>query len=678
MPIYRRGAIYWWRRNTPLRRPTFPPITIRLSLRTTSVAEAKARAAALELSWDMVEAIVGTTLRPDLTLEDLRRIYHLAFNTELGRIIVRQAATPMLEQEHAEANRTYAHLFTKLAWCAEPPHPDADTVQTLMDEGFSAEDAEKLHGVIARHSVFLPITPNQIGAYLVEAGVYSNDTNKRAVGRIVASAYRNACLESSERLGRPLPSGTVRPLPGNLMGLLGIDPPRHDAAVAAAARPLVPPQAPPDDLNNIQFPAGADDESTTTVAAFAIAARTAAGEWDADRARDVDAAVKLFVAANGDIAFASWEQRHLASTVDLFHRLPVRYGFARKNKVTGDKEQETVQEALVRGDALLMEWKKDRIAAEEARLPRVGLGKVTRNKHLTWLGALLTFASTNGIKCPASLDFAILRVRRGKADKRGDGRMMKKNTALAAWDANDLRHLLTAPIWAGCAGLWRRFETGNQIFHDAWYWAPLIIILHGCRSDEGCGLALSDVFDEDPVPYLHFRWNALRRIKTAASDRRVPINAQLIDLGFLDYVRAMRSLGHRALFPELHSAKMGFDHNFYDKIFEPLRACMFPLGTSRLKDRKDVDVRSFRSRCISHLRDIEAPKELRQAIVGHEVGDVHSDTYEEDPDPALLKPWVDRLSELLPPMQVFPLNLRPREWQKFGAPRGRRPDGGSA
>ncbi|MBA2933080.1 hypothetical protein HZF05_03110 [Sphingomonas sp. CGMCC 1.13654] len=669
MSIYRRGAIYWWRRNSPLRRPTFPPITIRLSLQTASVAEAKARAAALELSWDMVEATVGTTLRPDLTLEDLRRIYHLAFNTELGRIIVRQAATPMLEQEHAEANRTYAHLFTKLAWCAEPPHPDADTVQALMDEGFSAEDAQKLHDVIGRHRVFLPITPNQISAYLVEAGVYANDMNRKAVGRIVASAYRNACLESSERLGRPLPAGTVRPLPGNLMGLLGIDPPHHDAVVGpASGSPTLPPIV-SESIGSGQPHAMADGESTTMMAEMAIAARIKARIWDKERVRDVDAAVKLFVAANGDIAFASWEQRHLAATVALFSRLPVRYGFARKDPGTGEKGQESVQEALMRGDTLLEQWDEDPIAAEEAGLPRVGLGHITRKKHLTWLGALVTFATEVGLACPAPLNFAILR--RGKESKRGDGGMVKKNAALVAWDASDLRHLLTAPIWTGCAGLWRRFEPGEIVFHDAWYWAPLIIVLHGCRSDEGCGLKLDDVFDQAPVPYFHFRPNAFRRLKTAASVRRVPINARLIELGFLDYVRAMRLLGHRALFPELHSEKMGFDHNFYDKIFEPLRACMFPSGTSRKKDRKDVDVRSIRSRCISHLRDIKAPKELRQAIVGHEVGDVHSDTYEEDPDPALLKPWVDRLSELLPEMQVFPLNLRPREWQRFGAPRGR-------
>jgi integrase len=278
---------------------------------------------------------------------------------------------------------------------------------------------------------------------------------------------------------------------------------------------------------------------------------------------------------------------------------------------------------------------------------------------------------SNGKPSPKELNFSILRDKKGNSKLQMGGGKAKKNAALAAWATADLRHLLTAPIWRGCAGLWERFEAGTNIYHDAWYWASLILVLTGCRSDEGCGLALSDIMDGAPAPYLHIRPNALRRIKTAASNRKVPIHPRLVELGFLDYVKEMRALGHEALFPELRHQELGFDHNFYDKIFEPLRAYMFPNGTGRKKGRKDVDVRSIRSRCVSHLRDVGCPKHLAQAIVGHEVGDVTSDIYEEDPDPALLLPWVKKLGELLPDMPCHPLNLRPAEWQKFGAPRGR-------
>lgn len=294
---------------------------------------------------------------------------------------------------------------------------------------------------------------------------------------------------------------------------------------------------------------------------------------------------------------------------------------------------------------------------------------------MTSISALITYAQASGRPFPTGLDFKIIRRQiakgsKNKVTRQNGGR--KKNQALAAWSPDDLRHAFTAPVWHGCAGLWDRFKPGDVIFHDACYFVPLIIALHGCRSDEAAGLAPNDVMDAGETPFIHFRVNRLRRIKTAASDRKIPINPALIRLGFLEYVRAIRGLDHNTLFPELHHSTLSFDHNFYDKIFEPWRATMFPTGTSRKRGRKDVDVRSIRSTCITHLRAVGCPKDLRQAIVGHEVGDVTSDIYEEDASPAQLLPWVERLSELLPALPVAPLNLRPREWQRFGAPQGRR------
>ena len=489
---------------------------------------------------------------------------------------------------------------------------------------------------------------------------------------------------------------TLLSLPGNLMGLLGLDQSEKASAIAPAPDATLiaqiatalanAQQGIADDEIGAMHPATGQaapapqaarqsqqlkDMPLSALAEEAVRVRVSARDWDKERARDVGAAAKLFIAANGDIPFSRIKQQHLAATVALFSALPTKYGFTRKDPQTGERTQETIGEALKRGQNLKLKWSADPVAAERDLLPTVGLSAVTHNKHLTWLSALVNYAAGAGRPAPQGLNFTILRMKGRKARSDGNGGIRKKNTALVAFSADDLRHLLSAPIWTGCAGLWRRFEPGDVIFHDAWYWAPLIIALTGCRSDEGTGLALTDVALDAAVPFFHFRENGLRRVKTASSDRKVPIHPKLIALGFADYVRAMRGLGHRALFPELLHKTMSFDHNFYDKIFEPLRACQFPGGTSRKRGRKDVDVRSIRSRCISHLRDVGCPKELAQAIVGHEVGDVTSDIYEEDPDPALLFPWVEKLEDLIPDIAPSPLNLRPPEWQKCGSPRGR-------
>ena len=116
---------------------------------------------------------------------------------------------------------------------------------------------------------------------------------------------------------------------------------------------------------------------------------------------------------------------------------------------------------------------------------------------------------------------------------------------------------------------------------------------------------LADIFEDAPIPYVHFRDNAYRQLKNDQSDRKVPISPALIRLGFLDHVRAMRELGHELLFPEFYNPKasMSFDHIFYDKVFEPLRKFHFPNGTSQKRGRKDVDVHSIRTRVASFWRD---------------------------------------------------------------------------
>ena len=517
MPIYRRGAIYWWRRTLRVRNPNTHPITVRVSLKTAGATDAKGRAAHLELGIATVMSAVEPSLRPNLARDELTRIYHLAFKTELDRIILKQAATPMLAEQHSAANIAYAHLFTHLTRCAAPPINGQAFVDELIAAGLSEAEASGISDMLARHGRSLPVTPNQIGAYLKEAGVYPNDTNKIAVSRVVAAAYRNACLEGSELLGLPVKPGTVLPVPGNLLNLLGVDVPAHDRA-------QIPREAPSASLAPIiqdetEDPEQKADLSISEIAHDALKNKIADGSWDKERRRDVDAAVKLFIAANGDIPFSTMKQHHLAEMAALFSRLPTRYGFAKKCPRTKQEIQETIGEALERGTTLRDEWRKAPDEAEKKKLPTVGLSEVTRKKHMTWISALVTYARASGRPFPIGLDFKIIRQQiakgsKNKVTRQNGGR--KKNQALAAWSPDDLRHAFTAPVWHGCAGLWDRFKPGDVIFHDACYFVPLIIALHGCRSDEAAGLAPNDVMDAGETPFIHFRVNRLRRIKTAA------------------------------------------------------------------------------------------------------------------------------------------------------------------
>ena len=260
---------------------------------------------------------------------------------------------------------------------------------------------------------------------------------------------------------------------------------------------------------------------------------------------------------------------------DLFLRLPVVYGRER-NDENGEKVRETIEEAVHRGDALRQMWEQDPTAADAEGLPYVGLSLTTQRKHITWISALITHLEGHDPDlAPKGLNFAAVRKTlvnpRMQGDRHSVKNNQKRNSARLPWDAADLRQMLETPVWFGCAGLWHRFKQGDEVFHDGCYWVLPLIVCTLARSDEISGLAVADVFLDCEVPYLHIRETDLRRIKTISSTREVPIARKLLDLGFGEYVEAMRQAGHRALFPEFQHPKMDFDKCFYKDLFDPLR-----------------------------------------------------------------------------------------------------------
>lgn len=432
---------------------------------------------------------------------------------------------------------------------------------------------------------------------------------------------------------------------------------------------------------------GKDHRSAPLLSEFAKAAVTAninSGAWRKDRARDVHAAVAIFIAANGDIPVNRIEQQHLAEMAKLFVRLPKVYGYKRK-KDDGSIAAETIEEALIRGDELRKIWVKDPVEAERQEVPYVGLSIVTQNKHLTWISALITYLKGEAAHlAPTGLDIRSVRKRLKLPSLQGErvmvSRGQKKNTARRPWTADDLKRLFDAPIWHGCAGLWHRFKHGDQVIHDGSYWVPLLLISNYGRVSEIAGLATYDVYLDCDVPYLKIRETGLRGLKTTSSARDVPIPSRLLDLGFADYVTAMRSAGHEALFPEFRHPTMTFQQTFSKIVFTPLRRFAFPDGTSRKRGRKDVDAHSIRTFGLDEVnkrfRETKDPSfdaQLSKALAGHEQEGTAAEHYLEDMRPRDLLPQVDFLTSFIPDIPRRPLNLRPPEHQKFGRPMGRPP-----
>ena len=143
-------------------------------------------------------------------------------------------------------------------------------------------------------------------------------------------------------------------------------------------------------------------------------------------------------------------------------------------------------------------------------------------------------------------------------------------------------------------------------------------------------MAVADVYDDAPIPYIHVRHNALRRLKNNESERMVPVHPKLVELGFLKYVRLMRSNGHEALFPEWNHPEnaMDFAKIMFKGFFGPARKHLFPNGSGLAKFGKETDAHSLRGTGRTALRDYGVQDSLRNYISGHADESIGVDVYE--------------------------------------------------
>lgn len=629
-------------------------------------------------------------LRRQLKPDDLPGLFKRAFERELERVTMAQFLEPTRVQ-HRELNKHYARYFTLLA---EKPHlldGSDESEREFHDLGLAKTDAADLTAISQAHRHRLPVSPGYVADDLRAVGVEPTEANMRAVARVTSAAYREANIAACEELGQPMAPDEVWPLSEALAKLArrvaeaksqAVSQPSSDTAPPAPeptvpSPPVVPYPSPTPQVPEPVAPL------ISELAQTALAKRIGDGTWRNDRRRDIEAAVALFIAANGDVRVNEIRQSHLIAMKDLFLRLPREYGRER-NDEHGNKVRETIAEALVRGDKLLPEWKHDPVEADANALPYVGIALPTQKKHLTWISSLFTYIEgTDPALAPTGLNFTAVRKACVQPPYQGSRHSIKKgkkkNSDRLPWKADELTKLFQGPIWQGCHGLLDKLIPGNQVYHDGDYFALPLITTTKARSNEICGLAVDDIFLDCKYPYIWIRPNGLRNLKNDQSERKVPIASRILALGFADYVAAMRAAGHKALFPEYQHATMKFETVFRKNLFDPLRAYTFPNGTSRKRGRKDVDTQSIRTfgmdeteAYFERTRDPAFDDKHRKGLGGHEQADTAGKVYENDFEPHELLPQVEFLASFVPPIPKRPLNIRPPEYQKFGKPRGRK------
>lgn len=197
--------------------------------------------------------------------------------------------------------------------------------------------------------------------------------------------------------------------------------------------------------------------------------------------------------------------------------------------------------------------------------------------------------------------------------------------------AKDRRHpfsteqlikIFRAPLYTGClndeAGYAR---VGNQVIRRGRFWVPLISLFTGMRMNEICQLLLGDVAQRDGIDVIIVAADdaGVKRVKTAAGERFVPIHPELKQCGLLQYRDAAIARGETRLFPELTAAKSsGYLSDNFSKWFANfLRSC----GAAQPR----TSFHSFRHNYRDALREADISAERVRALGGWSSGRTEDD-----------------------------------------------------
>lgn len=151
------------------------------------------------------------------------------------------------------------------------------------------------------------------------------------------------------------------------------------------------------------------------------------------------------------------------------------------------------------------------------------------------------------------------------------------------------------------------------------FWPPIIAILTGARCNEVAQLYLDDIVDDDPAHPERWRFmirigsgRTDQRLKNQFSNRSIPMHPRLIELGFLQYLDDVRSLGFERVFPSLRwTAAAGYGDTVSDMFSTYLR------GKVKISDRRKV-FHSFRHYFCTQAKNFTDEKTERICdLTGH-------------------------------------------------------------
>ena len=185
-------------------------------------------------------------------------------------------------------------------------------------------------------------------------------------------------------------------------------------------------------------------------------------------------------------------------------------------------------------------------AAKAERLGVPPMQPATANSYISKMSALFRWAVTEGI------------VDRNPAEKLLLPDAVHKRDARAPFSIEQLNAILAADVYHEPRDRW-----------DHRQWVFLLALFGGLRMNEACTLRCDDVHERDGVPVVSVvpDPDGVKKLKTRAARRVVPVHPTLVDAGFLEFVKRQRRAGHDVLFPNLKPDRRGYYSDAFQKWF---------------------------------------------------------------------------------------------------------------
>jgi integrase len=284
------------------------------------------------------------------------------------------------------------------------------------------------------------------------------------------------------------------------------------------------------------------------------------------------------------------EQKRNLKTVDMYNRTVTRF-------------RELVQKIAIHDITRLD------VVRFKDKLLEIGQSPANTKKQLVVIKVLLNYAVSNAFIATNPATGVTINVE-------------QKEKPRVAFDAVALNAIFASPVYSN--GLRPKAGAG-----EAAYWLPLLALFTGARLEELGQLHPSDVMEEtyyDAEGNVANAWVIRIKhsekdgqgVKSVASNRRIPIHAKLIDLGFLTFALQAKQGERARIFGQLMPDKFGTETAQWSKWF----------GRYLRKVCKVLDERmtfhSFRHSFKDYCRLAEIEEDVHDRLTGHTNGSVAS------------------------------------------------------